>query len=217
MARLTHRCFLAFAGAALTGILLKPAPAGATALSLSEAGIGPSVFAGPVSVTVSPDGSHVYATGGRAIVVFERDEATGLLQSLETQMDGEGGVDGIAGAASVATSPDGTSVYVVGFDDDAVALFARNAQTGTLTFVEARIDGVGGVRGLDGAAGVAVSPDGMFVYVAGAIDGALAVFERDGQTGALTFIEAHFDGVGGVDGLRGAIDHDWSGASGKRR
>jgi hypothetical protein len=38
------------------------------------------------------------------------------------------------------------------------------------------------------------------------VDDALAVFGRDGGTGALTFVEALFDGSGGVDGLDGARD-----------
>lgn len=39
--------------------------------------------------------------------------------------------------------------------------------------------------GLDGAAGVVVSPDGRHVYVAGRDDGTLAVFDRDPTTGQL--------------------------------
>jgi hypothetical protein len=76
----------------------------------------------------------------------------------------------------VDVSPDGKHVYVTGFNDDAVAVFSRNTATGALTFVEFQQDGVGGVDGLDGAAGVDISPDGKHVYVTGAGDDAVAVF-----------------------------------------
>jgi 6-phosphogluconolactonase (cycloisomerase 2 family) len=76
----------------------------------------------------------------------------------------------------------------------------------TFSFVEAQSDGVGGVDGLGGASDVKVSPDGRHVYVAGNTDNAVAVFSRDPDSGALTFVEAEFNGVGGVgvSGLNGA-------------
>src|SRR5262245_58540147 len=48
----------------------------------------------------------------------------------------------------VAISPDGAHVYVASEDDSAVSVFARNAATGALTFVERQRDGVGGVDGI---------------------------------------------------------------------
>ena len=45
-----------------------------------------------------------------------------------------------------------------------------------LTFVERKHDGVGGVDGLNNAAGVAVSPDNLTVYITGFADDAVAVF-----------------------------------------
>jgi len=95
-------------------------------------------------------------------------------------------------------------VYVTGSADDAVAAFCRDAATGALTFLEVQKDGVGGVDGLWFANSVTVSPDGTNVYATGERDGAVAVFSRDGTTGALTFVEVQKDGEGGVDGLRGA-------------
>jgi len=80
------------------------------------------------SVTVSPDGEHVYATGylDDALVVFSRDGTTGKLTLVEVQRDGVGGVEGLAEARSVAVSPDGEGkhLYVVSKRDNAVAVFS---------------------------------------------------------------------------------------------
>src|SRR6184192_4039679 len=158
---------------------------------------------GAESVAVSPDGLHVYVAGrnDNAIAVFERDVASGMLTFVEEQRSGTGGVEGLLGAKSVAVSPDGAHVYAAGALDDAVAVFGRDAATGRLTFVEAQHDGAGGVNGLNGANAVAIRPDGTYAYVTGSVDGALAVFQRDAATGALTFVEQKPNGVGGVAGL----------------
>lgn len=130
-----------------------------------------------------------------------------VLTFVEAQLQGVGGVQGLLGARSVAVSPDGAYIYVASNFSDAVAVFARDPATGALSFVEAKFDGVGGVDGLNGPSGthsVTVSPDGENVYVAGALDNALAVFGRDPVTGALEFIEMQRDGIGAVNGLAGS-------------
>ena len=93
---------------------------------------------GAYSVTVSPDGNHVYAGGytDDAIAVFSRNSSTGALTYVEMQKIGVGGVDGIRAVTSVVVSPDGKHVYATGFHDDAVAVFTRNSSTGALTYLE---------------------------------------------------------------------------------
>ncbi len=79
--------------------------------------------------------------------------------------------DGVAlnNARNVAVSPDGASVYLASSASDAVAIFDRNTSTGALNQKAGTAgcvseDGTGGACqdgvALDGAAGVAVSPDG---------------------------------------------------------
>jgi 6-phosphogluconolactonase (cycloisomerase 2 family) len=124
-----------------------------------------------------------------------------FLSFVEKQQDGVGGVDGLNSAFGVDVSPDGKHVYAAATADNAVSIFSRDAATGALTFVGIIKDGVNGVDGLAGAYAVTVSPDGAHVYAAGLGDNAVAVFSRDAATGALAFVEAQRDGVGGVDGL----------------
>lgn len=163
---------------------------------------------GAETVTISPDGKFIYVASDidDAVAVFKRDATTGQLTFVEAQKDGVGGVDGLDKARAVVVSPDGKHVYAAGAFDDAVVVFARNASTGKLTFVELKKDGSGGVDGLARARGVAVSPDGRTVYVAGGDDNALAIFTRNASTGKLTFVGVVRDGVDGVDGLAGVQD-----------
>jgi 6-phosphogluconolactonase (cycloisomerase 2 family) len=168
-------------------------------------------LAGVESITVSPDGRHLYAAGPSdtaggtpgAVAVFQRNLATGALQFVEVQRDG-GAVQGIGGVLSVAVSPDGSHVYAAGFSDDTLAVFARDAATGKLTFVEAQTNTFGPVfvTGLDGVDAVAVSADGTRVYASSMGNDALVVFDRAPATGHLTFLGAQFDGSG--VGLAGA-------------
>src|SRR5438552_7354294 len=188
-------------------LLTRPAPARAGVLAFTGAqqgGIGG--LNGAEGLAVSPDGASLYVAGADddAVAVFRRDLLTGALAFVEVQRAGAGGIDGLRGPQSVAISPDGAHVYVVTGVDRTLAVFRRDAKSGALALVEVKHDGVGGVAGLGGAEQVVLSPDGAHLYVASDEDDAVAVFRRDPTTGAVTFVEAERDGVGGVDGLERA-------------
>jgi DNA-binding beta-propeller fold protein YncE len=169
---------------------------------------------GLTSVTVSPDGRNVYATGALSstIAVFARNRQSGELRQLSgaagcvqtTTVEAEVPMGctrapGVEGVGSVAVSPDGRHVYVASLRSAAVAVFGRSA-SGALTpagcLSEARDVGpCRSARGLEGAFDVAVSPDGRNVYVATGFDfrldfdafvtSGVAVFRRDRGSGAL--------------------------------
>ena len=144
----------------------------------------------PKAVTVSPDGNHVYVVTEweSALLVYSRNTTSGALTFVEKHSDVDPGVDGLAQAIAVTVSADGENVYVAGPGDNAVAVFNRNTTTGRLTFSTAIVDGAGGVDGLAGAFDVALSPDDAYLYVAGSLDNALAVFSR-GTGGTLTYVD----------------------------
>ena len=135
-------------------------------------------------VAVTPDGKHVYATGGtdKAVAVFSRDSITGELTYVTCYKDGQGGVDGLNGAYGLVVSPDGQKLFVTGLDDSALAVFSRDTTTGELTYVTCYKDGQSGVDGLDCALNLAVSPDYRHVYVAGNMDNALSFFRALSHT-----------------------------------
>ena len=183
---------------------------------------------------VSADGRSMYVTGGasNSLSVFSRDPRTGELTCVEVLENGlpdrnGATVSGLVDATAVLLSPDGRHVYVsqgLGLwtsppdrSTAALAVFSRDPITGRLAFVEALLeDGADGegnpVDGLYGVESFAISPDGLFLYAAGAGDDTLAVFRRDPQSGRLTTVELLRDGgldgqghlVDGLDGAYGA-------------
>jgi len=115
---------------------------------------------------------------------------TAALSFVDIVRDGVDGVQGLYGARAVVVSPDGGHVYVVGEFDNTVAVFARNATTGALRFVEVHRHAAD--DGLGGPIKIALSPDGAHAYVTGGFDDgafALTVFARDAVTGKLTRVE----------------------------
>src|SRR5207248_1019349 len=105
--------------------------------------------------------------------------------------------DGIAldGTFSVAISDDGKNAYAASFLSDAVAVFDRDPATGALTQKPGTAgciseNGTSGAcqdgTALDAPLSVTTSPDGKSAYVTSEISNAVAVFDRDPGTGALT-------------------------------
>jgi 6-phosphogluconolactonase (cycloisomerase 2 family) len=194
------------AAAAPTGSLTQASPG-----CVSETGTG-GICAdgkgldGARSVAVSPDGKSLYAASetSDSIAAFKRNATTGELTQLGgtagcISEDGTGGAcadgRGLDRAFRVAVSADGKSVYVASIESDAVAIFARNTTTGALTQLAGTAGcvsetGTGGEctdgKALDYAFAVTVSADGTSVYVASAFSSAVAVFDRNTTTGALT-------------------------------
>jgi 6-phosphogluconolactonase (cycloisomerase 2 family) len=113
------------------------------------------------------------------------------------------GLDDLRG---VAVSVDGKSVYAVSAQDDAVARFDRDPATGVLTYqgcitgetesgptgsnacaAIAAATPSGTDSGLDSPFALALSPDGTSLYTVSFLDDAVAHFDRDPATGALTY------------------------------
>ena len=154
-------------------------------------------------VIISPDGRHVYAVGfqDNSLTTFRRDPQTGQLTFVKTLFNGVEGVDGLKAASSVAITPDGSHVYAIGFEDNAIAVFNRDPTSGVLTFVETHKNGLNDITGLSGAYGVAATNN--HIYVASAYDDSITVFSRELSTGKLTFVTSH-KASDGIQGLSGA-------------
>ena len=150
----------------------------------------------------SPDGKQVFVTseGDRALVVFDRDRYSGLLRYRTMYQYVAGDYGEFAQVIGLAMSADGSQVFVTGFAYGTLAVFDRDAD-GDLTLRTVFEDGVDGIEDLNGAWGVALSPDDSQVFVVGNNDDTLVVFDRDTNSGELSYRATFKNGVDGVEGL----------------
>ncbi|MEA2218209.1 MAG: 6-phosphogluconolactonase [Solirubrobacteraceae bacterium] len=223
----------ALASATIGALAQKAAAAGCiSAVMVSGCADGRGLVAAS-DVALSPDGRQAYtAAGGSSgsgdgggVAIFDRDPATGAL----TQKPGTKGCISAAGGdcatatavtrvGDVTVSPDGHNVYVVagGSAESSIAIFDRDGATGELTQKPGVAgcvseDGTGGgctdARAMQAPGRVAISPDGTSAYVSSGTPaspaGAVAVFDRDPATGALTQ----------KDGTAGCVSEDGSGGT----
>jgi DNA-binding beta-propeller fold protein YncE len=183
-------------------IVDRSAPGAGCATARALAGPGP--FMGSRAIALSPDGRSVYVASSQsdAIAIFRRNPRSGTL----TQAKGAAGciaakgaghcavAIGLDGPNSVAVSPDGRNVYATSRASNSLSVFQRNQKTGALTQLPASAGCLAGVpipvcavgRALVGPDVVVVSPKGENVYVGSFFGNAVAVFDRDPLSGALT-------------------------------
>jgi DNA-binding beta-propeller fold protein YncE len=173
-----------------------------------------AVAIGGGPVVVSPDGRSVYVGGQTSVAAFARRPG-GILRQLggrsgcidyhvivgEPRANARCARGKLLWPTSAALSPDGRNLYLASWAFDPhgdrsdnysdLAVFARDRTTGALRQLPGRSGCLGpstrggctAGRALYGPESVVVSPDGRNVYVASS--GGLAVFARNGRTGAL--------------------------------
>jgi 6-phosphogluconolactonase (cycloisomerase 2 family) len=148
---------------------------------------------GPTSIAISPDGRHLYVSGfdASAVAVYERDAATGRLRRTAIVRDADDPAHALTNASSVAVSPEGDTVVVASYGEDALELFARDPESGALSRLATAYAGVDAPARLRRPLGVAFAPGGGEVYAAAADPGSLVAFEVGG--GQLHPIAVHHD------------------------
>ena len=139
-------------------------------------------------VTVSPDGTSVYATaqGDSSLNNFERDPADGKLTFVECFAflgSGCAVLSNMQFAFSMMISPDGLNLYLGTLGSDAMNVFSRDLNGGRLTRTECFEDQGKGtactdIEGLKGPLGLTFSPDGKSLYASGGDDDTLILFNR---------------------------------------
>jgi 6-phosphogluconolactonase (cycloisomerase 2 family) len=193
--------------------------------TVATAGFEAASLDGARDIELSADGRFLYvaAQGADAITVLEREPLSGDLSFVQAQVNDAtdpqavgGAVRGLQGTSAIALSPDGAHLYGVGSTGNSLAVFARNAADGRLSFLEAEVEAVndagdpgGAVTALDRPAGLVVSGDGRQVYVAARFGNALLTFTRDDAPGSagfgrLSYVSSMRDGQLGIEGLGGA-------------
>ncbi len=138
----------------------------------SYAGI-PADQVGPYGLALSPDGRNLYVAndGAGTLMIYDRDTVTSALSNPRS-------ITGLNGAIRVLASPDGQNVYLTaGGTLDQVRAYARNSSSGDLAILDTVTENDsygcfflpcdGTVNGLSNAYGMALSPDGKYLYVSG--------------------------------------------------
>jgi len=160
----------------------------------------------PNDIAISSDNRHVYVVGSadNSVTAFTRNLSTGELALLAIYRDGVDGVDGLLGANALAISPDNQRVYVAGVNEKALMVFARDVNTGLLSYIGVIFDNINGADGLDGITDIAVSQDSLYIYTAATADNALTVYRRNAAVSELQFVATYKNGVNNLVGLNGA-------------
>jgi 6-phosphogluconolactonase (cycloisomerase 2 family) len=141
-----------------------------------------------LNLAVLPDSTQLLVSNSfeGTLSVFDRNFSDGALTLDSTLHDGSG-VRAMRGAQSVVASPDGDHVYAMGSEGSLISAFARDAASGVLSLLS-----TSGGYGEDPRANAptyrraAMSHDGLFLYEARFRDDAIASYQRDAATGALT-------------------------------
>jgi DNA-binding beta-propeller fold protein YncE len=156
------------------------------------------------TVAVSADGKNVYVASSTsdAVARLNRNTSTGAISQPPSSagcvsQTGAGPCadgHGLDGPFGVAISADGKSVYVPSFFSHAVVRLNRNPTTGAISQPAGSAGCVSQTgagpcadgHGLNRPEGVAVSADGKSVYVASVISDAVARFNRNTTSGAIS-------------------------------
>jgi DNA-binding beta-propeller fold protein YncE len=177
---------------------------------------------GATAITISPDGRFVYVASelSGAVRGFARDSSTGALRPL----DRSGGcvssgnrtdddvrcevtIPQLAGARSLALSPDGRELYVAAFDPGAVVVLRRNPRSGSLaagppnclqSAPDARCPL--GLPFLHGASALAIGAHGSAVYAISVGGNSLVELLRNPADGALSLSSSSPTALGPLTG-----------------
>ena len=144
----------------------------------------PGGLDGAFSVAVSPDSKFVYLSSGRftgsdAITVFEKQN-DGKLKLVDELYNFTQKLERFVGGNEITITRDGKHVYAVASRSDSLVALSRDLKTGKLKQTQFLVDQFQGTGAMLMPSGLAVSPDGKFVYVAAEGTDGITIFNRPG-------------------------------------
>jgi 6-phosphogluconolactonase len=137
--------------------------------------------AGPRHFAFHPDGRFAYVINElqSTVTAFAYDAARGSLSQLQTVPTLPEGFDGKSTTAEVLVHPSGHFLYGSNRGHDSIAVFAIDADSGRLRFVEHQPTGGATPRNFG------IDPTGQFLLAANQASDSVVVFRIDQATGGL--------------------------------
>jgi fibronectin type 3 domain-containing protein/6-phosphogluconolactonase (cycloisomerase 2 family) len=157
----------AFSGDVLT--FARDGSTGRLTLIQTTGGFVPNIGTG---IKLSPDNKFLYVISNSHIIVYSRDNATGLISRVDGQPDY------MDATGSLTFSPDGKNVYIASYSPRRIIAAARNTTTGLLTNIQEVTPSLSPRSSV-------ISPDGLHLYVG--VNEGIEIYNRDATTGLLTF------------------------------
>lgn len=138
--------------------------------------------AGPRHSKFSPDGKFLYVINelDSTVATYATETATGALRPLQSLSTLPAGFTGENICAEIRLSPDGRFAYGSNRGHDSLAVFARDAATGTLGLIEIVASGGKHPRNFN------LSPDGRWLVCANRDSNNVVVFKVEPTSGRLT-------------------------------
>jgi 6-phosphogluconolactonase (cycloisomerase 2 family) len=158
---------------------------------------------GAYDIAISNDNSQLYvaSVASNAVSIFDIDKE-GSVSFNHAIRDSDNTAYGLGGAVNVVMTPNNSQVIVAGYNENALTIFNRN-EKGALKHSQTLINGKNEVKNMIAPQGLAMSPDGRYLYVVCGGSNAIIVLAINSQ-GRYTYIQSISNSDDNVSGLGGA-------------
>ncbi|NQZ83038.1 MAG: beta-propeller fold lactonase family protein [Colwellia sp.] len=158
---------------------------------------------GAYDIAITADNSQLFvaSVASNAVAIFTINK-NGEIIFERAIRDGDNNDYGLRGAVNVVISPDNSQVLIAGYNEDAITIFNRNTK-GILNYSQTLLNEKDSIENMLGPQGLAISPDGKYLYVACGKGNALIVFAKNGQ-GKYSYIQSIGNSDDVIDSLGGA-------------
>ena len=136
---------------------------------------------GAYDIAITNDNRQLFVASvvSNAISIFDINESGNVFFNHAIR-DNDNSEYGLGGAVNVILTPNNSKVIVAGFNENAITIFNRNTN-GILDHSQTLINGKDGVKNMISPQGLAMSPNGSYLYVACGGGNSIIVFARNDQ------------------------------------
>jgi len=158
---------------------------------------------GAYDIAITNDNSQLYvaSVASNAVSIFDIDKS-GNVSFNHAIRDDDNTEYGLSGAVNVIMTPNNAQLIVAGFNENAITIFDRNVN-GDLKHSQTLKNGKYEVKNMIAPQGLAMSPDGHYLYAACGGSNAIIVFARNSQ-GQYSYIQSISNSDNKVSGLGSA-------------